>query len=108
MNNNRRPRLTQSLSLIACLYALLAPGLTSAAEEDVSQHDPQRWYQGADTPGLHYRNLLREAQAAYAEAQQECSHLKVHETRACREEARANLRADKARAGRILKQLKRQ
>lgn len=75
-----------------------------AAKEDVSRHDPPRWYQGADTPRLHHENLVREAHAAHAQALRECRPLKKTKARAaCREEARVHLRSDLARARRIFK-----
>jgi len=75
----------------------------SAAEEDVSQQDPQRWYQGDDTAKLHHTNLMKEAHAAYAEALQECKPLKRAEAKTCRKEARDNMLNDLARAKRIYK-----
>lgn len=82
--------------------------LATAAEEDVSQNDPPRWYQPDDTPQKHYQNLLKEANAAYAQSLQECKALKGIDAKACRHEARQNYAADKARAQRILKLLKNQ
>ena len=105
MNSIRPYNRLHGFFLSACLIALLAPTLASAAEEDISQNDPARWYQGADTPKLHYQNLLKEAQAAHAQALQECRSLHGTAAQACRKEARANLTADKARAKRILDQL---
>ncbi len=105
MNRNRQQGRLQTFFLIVCASAVLASGLASAAEEDISQNDPPRWYQGADTPQLHYQNLLKEARAAQAQALQECRSLKGHDVQTCRKEARGHFADDKARAQRILKKL---
>jgi hypothetical protein len=101
MTKNRHKHL---LLLSFCLIAGFAVHFPAmAAEEDVSQQDPQRWYQGDDTAKLHHENLMKEAHAAYAQALQECKPLKRAEAKACRQEARDNMQSDLARARRIFK-----
>lgn len=100
MRKNRRPHLLL-LPLLLAAITLSAP--VFAAEEDVSQEDPARWYQGDDTAQLHYKTLVKEARAAGAQALQECKSLKGAEAKGCRKEARANQNSDLARAKRILK-----
>ena len=101
MTKNRRPHLLLMPFLLAAGIAVHAPAF--AAEEDVSQEDPARWYQGDDTAQLHYKTLVKEARAAGAQALQECKTLKGAEAKACRKDARANMNSDLARAKRILK-----
>ncbi|MCW5300747.1 hypothetical protein DXT88_21475 [Herbaspirillum lusitanum] len=104
MRKNRRPHLLLMPLLLAAgiaAAAVHAPAL--AAEEDVSQEDPARWYQGDDTARLHYKTLVKEARAAGAQALQECKSLKGAEAKGCRKEARDNQNSDLARAKRILK-----
>lgn len=99
MTKNRQKHL---LLLPFFLAAGFAVHLTAtAAEEDVSQQDPPRWYEGDDTAKLHNKNLMKEAHAAYAQGLQECKPLKGAEVKACRKEARDNLQSDLARAKRI-------
>lgn len=101
MRKNRRPHLLLLPFLLAAGLAAHAPSF--AAEEDVSQEDPARWYQGDDTAQLHYKTLVKEAHAAGAQALQECKPLKGAEAKTCRKDARANMNSDLARAKRILK-----
>ncbi len=100
MRKNRRPHLLL-LPLLLAATTLAAP--VFAAEEDVSQEDPARWYQGDDTAQLHYKTLVKEAHAAGAQALRECKSLKGAQARNCRKEARDNQHSDLARAKRILK-----
>ena len=101
MTKNRRSYLLLLPFLLAFGIAAHAPAF--AAEEDVSQEDPARWYQGDDTAQLHYKTLVKEARAAGAQAMQECKSLKGADGKACRKDARANMNSDLARAKRILK-----
>lgn len=103
-----RMHLLLSLTLGLGIMTSCLSTRVAAAEEDVSQNDPPRWYQQDDTPTKHYRNLLKEAGAAYAQSLQECKALKGMEAKNCRHEARENHAADKARAQRILKLLSNQ
>ena len=73
----------------------------NSAKEDISVRDPARWYEPADTPDAHYRNLKTEASAAYAEALAECKALKKEAPKSCKKEARARMESDLARAQRI-------
>lgn len=102
MTKNRQKHL---LLLPFFLAAGFAVHLTAtAAEEDVSQQDPQRWYEGDDTAQLHNKNLMKEAHAAYAQTlQEECKPLKRADAKACRKEARNSMQSDLARAKRIYK-----
>ncbi|MFL9923223.1 hypothetical protein PQR62_03025 [Herbaspirillum lusitanum] len=77
-------------------------GLAHAAEEDVTNKDPARWYKADETPKARNQNFIKEANAAYAQALQECKDSKGAEAKACRLEAKDNLNRDKARAKRIL------
>ncbi|MFZ1179998.1 MAG: hypothetical protein WAN92_00495 [Herbaspirillum sp.] len=101
MTKNRHKHLLRLSFILAVGCAAHYPVI--AAKEDVSRRDPQRWYQGADTPRLHHENLVKEAHAAHAQALKECKLLRKTEARACHEEARANMRSDLARARRIFK-----
>ncbi|HZS80916.1 MAG TPA: hypothetical protein VFA14_05770 [Herbaspirillum sp.] len=102
MTKNRHKHLLRLSFFLAVACAVHYPAI--AAKEDVSRRDPQRWYQGADTPRLHHENLMKEAHAAYAQALKECKLLRKTEARrACHEEARTNMRSDLARARRIFK-----
>lgn len=101
MRKNRRPGFLLLPFLLAAGIAAQAPAF--AAEEDVSKEDPARWYQGDDTAKLHYKTLVKEAHAAGGQALQECKPLKGAEAKACRKEARDNMKSDLARARRILK-----
>ena len=101
----RRHHSLSALALGLVFMTSCLPTGTLAAEEDVSQNDPPRWYQQDDTPKKHYQNLLKEAHAAYAQSLQECKALKGMDAKTCRHEARQNFASDKARAQRILKLL---
>lgn len=101
-NRQHRPYRPYRLLLLPLLFGFGLAGTALAAEEDVSQNDPPRWYQGDDTPKLHYQNLLKEARAAQAEALVECKSLKGKQAKACRKEAAQNYKGDQARAKRIL------
>ena len=110
MRTTRQSRLLLQTLLITglAMAASMLPGRVWAAEEDVSQNDPPRWYQLDDTPALHYRNLLKEARAAYTQARQECNMLTDATKISCRKDARQHYQDDKARAKRILKLLSNQ
>lgn len=99
MTKNRQKHLLLLPFFLAACFTVHLPAM--AAEEDVSQQDPQRWYEGDDTAKLHNKTLLKEAHAAYAQALQECKPLKRAEAKACRKEARDLLQSDLARAKRI-------
>jgi len=101
MTKNRRKHLLLLPFFLAAGVSAHLPA--QAAEEDVSQQDPQRWYQGDDTARLHHKNLIKEAHSAYAQALQECKPLKRAEAKACRKEARELMQSDLARAKRIYK-----
>lgn len=90
-----------SLVLAASLCGMLSQA--HAAEEDVSKGDPQRWYQTDDTPKERYANLLKEAKAAYGETLQGCRGQRGKDGKQCRNEAKAALKEDMARAKRIFK-----
>jgi len=108
MRTTRQSRLLLQTLLITglAMAASMLPGRVWAAEEDVSQNDPPRWYQLDDTPVLHYRNLLKEASAAYGQALQECKILTDAAMTNCRKDAHQHYQDDKARAKRIFKLLK--
>lgn len=101
MTKNRQKHLLLLPFFLAVCLTAQVPAM--AAEEDVSQQDPQRWYQGDDTAQLHNKNLVKEAHAAYAQALGECKPLKRAEAKACRKEARALMQSDLERAKRIYK-----
>jgi hypothetical protein len=101
MKINPQQYLLPSLLMACALISSILPGLAAATEEDVSARDPQRWYQGDDTPKRHYQNLLKEAQAALSQALQECRTIHGAAAQACRSEARHHYVDDKARAKRI-------
>lgn len=90
-----------SLVLAASLCGIISQA--HAAEEDVSKVDPPRWYQPDDTPKERYSNLVKEAKAAYGEAQQACKGQRGKDGKRCRNEAKAALKEDMARAKRIFK-----
>lgn len=99
MTNNRQKHLLLLPFFLAAAVAVHLPAM--AAEEDVSQQDPQRWYEGDDSAKLHNKTLMKEAHSAYAQALGECKPLKRAEAKACRKEARDYLQSDLARAKRI-------
>ncbi|WP_050463855.1 hypothetical protein [Herbaspirillum autotrophicum] len=90
--------------VLLLLTASCLSGIAQArnpAKEDVSVRDPARWYEPADTPDAHFRNLKTEAGAAYAEALAECRALRKEAPKSCKKEAKARMESDLARAHRI-------
>ncbi len=55
--------------------------------------DPARWYEPADTPQKAYRTLMKEAQAALAEARREC-RAAPGDRKGCEAAARAQYERD--------------
>lgn len=90
--------------VLLLLTATCLNGIAQAknpAKEDVSERDPARWYEPADSPDAHYRNLRIDATAAYADALAECRALKKAAPKSCKKEAKARMDSDLARATRI-------
>jgi hypothetical protein len=82
---------------------LAAAGLATAAVDgrvgrDAEKGDPARWYEPADTPQEQYRNAMQEAQAALAEALEECRALPAPSVRDCEAQARQRHEDDVERA----------
>lgn len=95
------------LAVSLLFAAALAAPLSHAAEEDVSKQDPARWYQADDAPKERYRNLLKEANAAYGEALQACKEMRGKPAKSCRSAAAAAKKEDLERARRIYKDYRR-
>lgn len=98
----------KNILAVSCLVAAasLCASFAHAAEEDVSKADPARWYKADDTPKERYRNLTKEANAAYGEALQTCKGMRGKQARSCRDEAGAAKKTDMERARRIYKDYK--
>lgn len=89
-------------ALMPLLFALVATPLGAAVVEgpvgyDAEKGDPARWYEPADTPQKVYRTLLKEAQAALAEAKKECRAV-PGDRKGCEAAARAQYERDLAYA----------
>ncbi|NUU02743.1 hypothetical protein [Herbaspirillum robiniae] len=93
---------TLAVSFLA-LAAALGASFAHAAEEDVSQADPARWYKADDAPKERYQNLVKEANAAYGEALLACKGMRGKEAKGCKGEAGAAKKEDMERAKRIYK-----
>ncbi|EIJ48571.1 hypothetical protein GWL_06050 [Herbaspirillum sp. GW103] len=103
MNNKL---LASTLPAFLAALTMLCAGTTHAAEEDVSQSDPPRWYQEDNSPQQRLDNLNKETAAAYAQAKKECLKLKGKEAAACRQQAAEARKQDTARALRIFNDYK--
>lgn len=80
-----------------------AAGVAAAAIDgpvgrDAEKGDPARWYEPADTPQEQYRNAMQEAEAALAEALEECRAQGASGARACEARARERHEDDVERA----------
>ena len=85
------------------LSFIAATGVAAAAIDgpvgrDAEKGDPARWYEPADTPQEQYRNAIREAEAALAEALKECRAQGAAGARECEAEARLRHEDDVERA----------
>jgi hypothetical protein len=82
--------------LVAATFTSLSASAFALEEHvglNAEKGDPARWYQPADTPQLKYRNALKEAGAALAEAKADCRG-QVTERKACEADAREQYRRD--------------
>ena len=102
-----RKLLIVAAAAFCALAATAAYPSTLAPEEhvgvDAERGDPARWYVPADTPQLKYETLVKEADAALAEALKDC-RAQQSGRNACIAEAKAQQRRDREDARRILSQ----
>jgi hypothetical protein len=87
----------QNLTKSFLLTSLLAAGVLitqSSRAEESFQADPPRWTIEDTTPQARYQTSMKEAEAAFREAQAECRRMSGAERNACMRDAREHHQAD--------------
>lgn len=103
---NKYKQTLATILVIAAFGGAVAPcfaqdsgtGVGTNAEANVGTKDPDRWFKEDATAQARYQTSIKEAQAAYKEALNDCRTMKGSERTACLKEASANLQADLAAA----------